>query len=256
MSENKPTKDIKDEKIEAEKEAEIEADISEAIVSTPIEIVPPRTDAVPTGGGRGGRFSGGAGGGKGGGRRPGGRGPRREENKDGFEEKVITIDRVTRVVKGGRRMRFRALVVVGDKKGKVGYGLGKGNEVQMAVAKAVSSAKKDLITVELGDGTIPHDIIGKSRTARVLLKSAKKDRGIIAGGAVRSVLELAGYSDIVAKSYGSNNKINSVIATIDGLKHLLKRRTFKGEVKKAIEKKDEKPAEKTAVKPVEKKEKK
>jgi len=214
MSENKATKDKKDEKIEAQKEAEVIADIKEAVV--PVAEVPVVVEAKPEfqsrgqdqgrRGGGGGRFSG---------------RPRREEEKKEFEEKVVAVDRVTRVVKGGRRMRFRALVVIGDKKGRISYATGKGNEVQAAVGKAVNKAKKNLITVQILEGTIAHDIIGKSSTTRVLLKKAKKGTGIIAGGSVRVVLELAGYSNIVAKSYGSNNKINNVVATIDALSSLL-----------------------------------
>jgi small subunit ribosomal protein S5 len=215
MSENKPIKDVKDTKIEAQKEAEIIEDISEAVGTVVVPKAPVST-AAPE------QRRGGSGGG--GPRRGGFQKRDREDNKDGFEEKVITVDRVTRVVKGGRRMRFRALVVIGDKKGKVGYALGKGNEVAMAVAKAVKRAKKHLLELDVSEGTIAHDMVGKSRSTRVLLKSAKKDRGLIAGGSVRAVLELAGYSDIVAKSYGSNNKTNNVIATLDALSRLLVRK--------------------------------
>jgi len=211
MSEDKATKAAKDNKIEAEKEAEIKADIAEvtktAVVSEEIsegrdgilkKIVKEAASKVPKS-----------------------KIIEKEEEKE-FEEKVISIDRVTRVVKGGRRMRFRALVVVGDKKGRVGYGLGKGNEVASAVSKAVADAKKNLIKVEILDGSIAHDVRGRSRSTEVFLKAAKKDRGIIAGGSVRVVLELAGFSDVVAKSFGSSNKINNVRATIDALGKLLK----------------------------------
>jgi len=221
MSENKPIKDAKEIKLEAQKEAEIIEDISEAVAGT---IVAPKVAAPAAAPSRGGPNRND--------NRRGGPRRDRDEKKDGFEEKVITVDRVTRVVKGGRRMRFRALVVIGDKKGKVGYALGKGNEVAMAVAKAVSKAKKHLLEVNISEGTIPHDIVGKSSSTRVLLKSAKKDRGLIAGGSVRAVLELAGFSDIVAKSYGSNNKINNVAATMDGLSRLLKRKEPKDGGKK------------------------
>lgn len=213
MSENKATKDKKDEKIEAQKEAEVIADIKEAVIPVAeeavVEIAKPAFQSQGyqgNRGGGGGRFSG---------------RPRREEEKKEFEEKVVAVDRVTRVVKGGRRMRFRALVVIGDKKGRVSYATGKGNEVAAAVGKAVNKAKKNLVNVQILEGTIAHDIIGKSSTTRVLLKKAKKGTGIIAGGSVRVVLELAGYSNIVAKSFGSNNKINNVIATIDALSSLL-----------------------------------
>jgi len=210
MSENKATKDVKDNKIEIEKEAEIVADIAEV---TNIAVPEKKEEPKPQQ-----RFQG-----RGGGGRPARHRDREEEKKE-FEERVVAVDRVTRVVKGGRRMRFRALVVIGDKKGRVGYATGKGNEVTTAVKKAVNQAKKGLVTVKINEGTIQHDVIGKSRTARVLLKSAKKGTGIIAGGSVRVVLELAGYSNIVAKSLGSNNKINNVIATIDGLTSLLSRK--------------------------------
>jgi len=218
MSENKATKDKKDEKIEAQKEAEVIADIKEAVapvIESEVVVQEKKPEAAAfqpqgrRGGGGGGRFSG---------------RPRREEEKKEFEEKVVAVDRVTRVVKGGRRMRFRALVVIGDKKGRIGYATGKGNEVTVAVNKAVNKAKKGLLTVQILNGTIAHDIIGKSSTTRVLLRKAKKGTGIIAGGSVRIVLELAGYSNIVAKSFGSNNKINNVIATIDGLSSLLKQK--------------------------------
>lgn len=216
MSENKATKEKRDEKIEAQKEAEVIADIKEVIAPV-VENEPVIVDVAkpvfqPQDQGRravgGGRFS--------------GRGrERREEEKKEFEEKVVAVDRVTRVVKGGRRMRFRALVVIGDKKGRVGYATGKGNEVAAAVKKAVNQAKKELVNVQILEGTIAHDIIGASSTTRVLLKKAKKGTGIIAGGANRVVLELAGYNNIVAKSFGSSNKINNVIATIDALGKLL-----------------------------------
>lgn len=259
MSDNKATKDKKDEKIEAQKEAEVIADIKE-VTASPVAAVaePVAADvaAKPTFGqqGQGGRGRGQGGGGRFGGGR--GRGDRREEEKKEFEEKVVAVDRVTRVVKGGRRMRFRALVVIGDKKGRVGYATGKGNEVTVAVNKAVSKAKKNLITVQVLDGTIAHDIIGKASTTRVLLKSAKKGTGIIAGGSVRIVLELAGYNNIVAKSFGSSNKVNNVMATLDGLASLLKQKSLKEEVAASEAKKEvmekEKPSDKKPSKPAKK----
>ena len=206
MSENKATKDVKDNKIELQKEAEITADIAEV---TNIAVVEKKEEPKPQQ-----RFQGRGG-------KPG-RFRDREEEKKEFEERVVAVDRVTRVVKGGRRMRFRVLVVIGDRNGRIGYSVGKGNEVNTAVNKAVSKAKKKLIHVDILEGTIAHDIIGKSRATKVLLKSAKKGTGIIAGGSVRVVLELAGYSNVVAKSFGSNNKINNVIATLDALQSLLK----------------------------------
>jgi small subunit ribosomal protein S5 len=217
MSENKSTKDKKDEKIEAQKEAEVIADIKEVVapvIEEPIIDIEAKPAAFQPQG-RKGMGGVGAGGGRFSGK------PRRDAEPKEFEEKVVAVDRVTRVVKGGRRMRFRALVVIGDKKGRVSYATGKGNEVATAVGKAVNKAKKNLVTVQILEGTIAHDIIGKSSTTRVLLKKAKKGTGIIAGGSVRVVLELAGYSNIVAKSYGSNNKINNVVATIDALSSVL-----------------------------------
>lgn len=131
-----------------------------------------------------------------------------------FEEKVIQIDRVTRVVKGGRRMRFRATVVVGNKNGRVGIGIEKGNEVMTAVQKAVASAKKNMIDVALVGTTISHEVSGRRAGAYVFLKPASEGTGVIAGGAVRAVLEAAGIRDILSKMIGSNSKINNAYATI------------------------------------------
>jgi small subunit ribosomal protein S5 len=137
-----------------------------------------------------------------------------------FEETVVEVGRVTRVVKGGRRLRFRALVVVGDRKGRVGAGIAKDGEVQSAVHKASLMAKKNLITVPLtAHGSIPHDVLEKYGASQVLLKSASEGTSIIAGGAVRSVVILAGIQNILSKSIGSNNKVNVVMATINALKH-------------------------------------
>lgn len=137
--------------------------------------------------------------------------------KDSFEEKVIEVSRVSRTVKGGRRIRFRALIVVGDKNGKVGMGLGKSNEVSQAVAKAASQARKNLITVPIINGTIPHEVIGQYGAAKVLLKPSSSGTSIVAGGSVRVVAELSGISDLLAKSLGSRNKINNIAATISAL---------------------------------------
>ncbi|MFV0499352.1 MAG: 30S ribosomal protein S5 [Bacilli bacterium] len=138
-----------------------------------------------------------------------------------FEEKVVKIGRITKVVKGGRRMRFNALVVVGNKKGQVGFGTGKAKEVPEAIKKAIQDAKKNLIKVPIVDGrTIPHEIIGKHGAGKVFLKPAGKGTGIIAGGPVRDVLELAGIHDILSKSQGSNTPINIVRATVNGLESL------------------------------------
>ncbi len=134
-----------------------------------------------------------------------------------FEEAVIQVDRVTRVVKGGRRLRFRATVVIGDKKGTVGYGIGKATEVQLAIQKAVAKAKKRLIKVPVYNGTIPHVIQVKFKASSVMMKPASVGTGIIAGGAVRQILELAGVHNILSKSLGSNNKINTTKATYEAL---------------------------------------
>lgn len=134
-----------------------------------------------------------------------------------FDEKVIEIARVSRVVKGGRRIRFRALVVLGDHKGRIGMGVAKANEVAEAVKKAVAKAKKNIVNVPIINGTIPHEIIVKHGGAKVMLKPATLGTSIVAGGSVRSVAELAGISDLLAKSMGSSNKINNVTATIKAL---------------------------------------
>ena len=138
-----------------------------------------------------------------------------------LEDKVVTIKRVTKVVKGGRNMRFTALVVVGDKKGHVGCGLGKAAEVPEAIRKGKEAAMKNLIELPIDEnGSIPHDYIGKFGSATVLMKRSPEGTGIIAGGPFRNVLELAGFKNIRTKSLGSNNKQNVVLATIEGLKKL------------------------------------
>ncbi|MCM1495881.1 MAG: 30S ribosomal protein S5 [Bacteroides sp.] len=135
-----------------------------------------------------------------------------------LEEKIVSIKRVTKVVKGGRNMRFAALVVVGDRNGHVGAGLGKAAEIPEAIRKGKEDAMKKLVSVAINeDGSIPHDWTGKFGSASVLLKTSPEGTGIIAGGPARNVLELAGYKNIRTKSLGSNNKQNVVLATIDGL---------------------------------------
>ena len=150
------------------------------------------------------------------------RGPRNGFKKETeFEERVVNVARVTTVVKGGRRFSFSVLVVIGDKKGKVGYGHGKANEVPDAIKKAIKDARRNLITVPVIDGrTVPHELTSKYISSKVMVKPAPKGKGIIASGAVRSVVELAGYKDIVTKSLGSSNKTNVVKATLQALSEL------------------------------------
>ncbi|HCC22433.1 TPA: 30S ribosomal protein S5 [Candidatus Uhrbacteria bacterium] len=154
-----------------------------------------------------------------GGRPSGGRPPRnrRSEEKGEFDSRILELARVTRVTKGGKRMRFRACVVLGDRKGRVGYGVAKGLDVQQAVSKATNKAKKVMITVPFVNETIPYEIRRKFAAAQVIIKPAPEGTGVKAGGAVRVVLELAGVPNVVAKILGSNNKINNAKATMAAL---------------------------------------
>ena len=137
-----------------------------------------------------------------------------------LEDRVVSINRVTKVVKGGRRLRFAAIVIVGDKNGHVGFGTGKAQEVPEAIRKAVEDAKKNLIAVPMVGSTIPHEVIGNFGAGKIMLKPAEEGSGIAAGGAVRAVIELAGVGDVTSKSLGRNTPINVIRATIEGLKQL------------------------------------
>ena len=155
--------------------------------------------------------------------RQGNRRRRRDDNyedEDGFAEQVLQINRVMRVRKGGRRIRYNALSVVGNRNGTVGVGFGKANEPPEAIRKSIQDARKNLFEVPLIHGTIPHAIVGESSSSRVILKPASPGTGVVAGSAPRLILELAGIKDILSKCLGSRNKINAAAATVDGLKRL------------------------------------
>lgn len=187
---------------------------------------------------------------------------RKKEPKE-FEEEVIQIDRVTRVVKGGRKLRFRATVAIGNRKGKVGIGVGKSQEVTGAIQKAISKAKKDLAVVTLDGSTIPHDLKIKYKSSKISFFPAAPGTGVIAGGPIRKVLELAGVKDILSKSYGTTNKLNNSKATFEALKMLretplmerkkAKKAAAKPAPKKAEVKKDDKKETTAKKKPAAKK---
>lgn len=150
------------------------------------------------------------------------RGPRPQREKPEFDQSIVEIARVTRVMAGGKRMSFRACVVIGDRKGRVAMGLAKAKDVPMAVQKAVRQAEKGLLKINLRKGTITHSVRVKYGAARIMLKPAPQGTGIISGGAVRTVLELAGIENIVSKIFGSNNKVNNIRATLLALSALKK----------------------------------
>ncbi len=219
VSINNVQKNIKDGKTEkseevSEKSKDVNKDVNQATVEVSAKSVPSNlparigdTTGKPTYRER---------------RRNGRSGFRREEEQSEFEQRIIDIARVTRVMAGGKRMRFRACIVIGNKKGKVAVGLAKGSDVTIAVTKAVNQAKKNLIDVPIVNDTIPHEIRKKYGAAKIILKPARKGRGIIAGGAVRIVLELTGIKNITSKILGSNNKVNNARCVIEALKSLKK----------------------------------
>lgn len=160
--------------------------------------------------------------------------PKREQPE--YAQQIVDIARVTRVMAGGKRMRFRVCLVIGDKKGKVGVGLGKGKDVPLAVQKAYKKAERDIVKINLVNGTIPHEIRLKEGASKILLKPAPEGTGVIAGGACRIVLELAGAKNVVAKILGTNNKVNNVATTIKALSMLKSRKKVVANDKKKEEK--------------------
>jgi len=172
-------------------------------------------------------------------RRGGARSPRKDQARDEFDQVILDLARVTRVMAGGKRMRFRACIVIGDRKGKIGVGIAKGADVQLAISKATNDAKKHMIRVETTEtGTIPHQIRIRNRSAQLFLKPAPAGTGVIAGSVVRQILELAGVRDVVAKIMGTNNKVNNAQTLIDALLLLRKPRA-----QKTTPQQESKPAE-------------
>ena len=152
---------------------------------------------------------------------------RGKKEKPEFDQKLLDLARVTRVVKGGRRFRFRATLVIGNRKGRVGVGVGKGADVSDAIRKAFDDAKKNLVTIKMNKNTIIHDIYYKSRSAKIILKPAEEGKGIIAGGAIRTVVEFAGIKDVVSKSLGASNKLSVARAAVEALSTFSQARTRK-----------------------------
>jgi small subunit ribosomal protein S5 len=182
----------------------------------------PTRDPRPGGGGHGGPGGGYGGHGPGRGRDRGGRG-RGEDGDNRYEERVVKINRCATVVKGGRRFSFSALVVLGDRTGQVGIGFGKANEVPPSVEKAIKDARKNFVRVPMVGTTIPHEVMGKYRSSKVFMSPAADGTGVIAGSAVRAVVECAGIKNILTKVYGSTNPVNVVKATVQGLESLRER---------------------------------
>lgn len=177
-----------------------------------------------------------------------GRRPEQSPEEKQFDERVINVNRVARVVKGGRRFRFQALVVAGDRKNRVGIGVSKGADVQAAVTKATDVAKKNMVTINLYKGTLPHDAQAKVGGADILIMPAAPGTGLIAGGVVRTVLEVAGVQNVLGKSLGSTNKINTAYATVAALQQLVPRKSWvtAQSLNKAERKAQEKPVAKTS----------
>lgn len=175
----------------------------------------------------------------------------RRKEKPEFEQKVIDVARVTRVVKGGKRFSFRTVVIIGDKKGRVGVGVSKGKDMRIATEKSYADAKKNLITLSFKGNTVPYRVDQKLGSVKILLKPAVKGNGIVAGGAVRTVVSLAGIKDISAKMLGAKSKLNNARATIEALKQFATKKTRENAVN--LEKKDIQKVEKTSEKVISKK---
>lgn len=182
------------------------------------------------------------------------KGKKHQKQPKEYDEEVIQIDRVTRVVKGGRKLRFRATVAIGNRKGKIGIGIGKSHEVTGAIQKAIAKAKRNIFVVNLDESTIPHDVKIKYKSAKIIFLPAGPGTGIIAGGPIRKVLELAGIHDILSKSYGTTNKINNTRATFRALKSLKvtpimkRKKAAKKETKPPVDKSKKPPVKKEAAK--------